>query len=397
MVASGVRRSWETAPSSACRRRSTSSSSSERTACSCSWARSRASAAWLAKVRSRAQSEAEAGEPRRASMPTGRPDAVRATVRMASAAPGPVPRLTGTPDSGSRPWSSFRDRAAPYGGGDLEPVLPRDQQGHAGDGEHGADRADDGLQQVFDRPVVDQQLGQVEEALRLGRPLLRLGPGRLQAGDDPGRQQHDQHVHAERHPVRAGPHPEPVVGPDEAVVVDDEAGGHTDHAGPEPAQGDARHHRDHQHQGGGGDAQVRPQRAPWPRRGRSRGRSRRSIRRRLCAPAYCRTNPASRWNDRSDGDPLRGMSDITDRDGRRTGDGRKGGTRRRADCPGHRHQSGSPWSRSVWSGPRTGQSGDRDRGGLPTGAASGPIRRRPAIGRGAPTAMSGANRSCAMR
>ena len=45
MVASGVRRSWETAPTSAWRSRSTSSSSSDRRACSRSWARSRASAA----------------------------------------------------------------------------------------------------------------------------------------------------------------------------------------------------------------------------------------------------------------------------------------------------------------------------------------------------------------
>ena len=113
MVASGVRRSCDTAPTRACRRRSTSSSTSDRSARSRSCTRSSARAAWLAKVRSRALSASDAGMPRMASKPTGRPEAVSTTVRISSGRPGPVPRLTGTPDSGSSPRSSSGDSASP--------------------------------------------------------------------------------------------------------------------------------------------------------------------------------------------------------------------------------------------------------------------------------------------
>ncbi len=109
MLASGVLRSCETDPTRAWRNRSTSSSSSERNACSRSWARSSARAAWLANVRSSALSASDAGTPRMARMPTGRPAAVSATARTSSGSsgsPGAVPRLTGMPERGSRRWSS---------------------------------------------------------------------------------------------------------------------------------------------------------------------------------------------------------------------------------------------------------------------------------------------------
>ena len=100
MVASGVRRSCDTAPTRACRRRSTSSSSSERSACSRSWARSRARAAWLAKVRSSARSAVGGRQ-----APDGqhaRPDGPTRTGPRSGSVRDPAgrPRLTGIPDCG---------------------------------------------------------------------------------------------------------------------------------------------------------------------------------------------------------------------------------------------------------------------------------------------------------
>ena len=70
------------------------------------------------------------------------------------------------------------------------------------------DGADDGLEQLLDRPVLDQQLGQLEEPAGLGRPPLGLGPGRVQIGHHPGHQQHDHRVDGQGHPVLGMADPE---------------------------------------------------------------------------------------------------------------------------------------------------------------------------------------------
>ena len=256
MVANGVRRSWETAPISAWRSRSISSSSSERRACSRSWARSRARAAWLVKVRSRARSASVAGIPRMARIPTGRPEADRATVPIPSGAPGAVPRLTGTPERGSSWPSSSGESASPYEAA-ISSLSPSGTSSITpGTVEHGADGPHDGLQQLLDRPLVDQQLGQLEEPLRLGGPHQGLRARRLQVGHHPGHRQHDHRVHRERHPVLRPFDTEPAVGRDEAEVVDEEPGQHTRGAGREAADDHAGHDRKHEDQGGDGNAQV---------------------------------------------------------------------------------------------------------------------------------------------
>ena len=89
-------------------------------------------------------------------------------------------------------------------------------------------------QQLLDGPVLDQQLGQLEEPARLGRPARWASrAGRVEVGHHPGHQQHHDHVDDQGHPVLAVRHPELVVGRDEPVVVDEEAGGHAGHAGRE--------------------------------------------------------------------------------------------------------------------------------------------------------------------
>ena len=112
-VASGVCRSWETAPTIAWRRRSTSSRSSERSAWSRRRARSRASAAWFTKERSSTRSSSASGMERSASRPTGSPPAISATVWSSSGTADVVPSPTGTPERGSRPRSSAPLSASP--------------------------------------------------------------------------------------------------------------------------------------------------------------------------------------------------------------------------------------------------------------------------------------------
>ena len=104
--ASGVRRSWETAPTSALRQRSTSSSSSVRSACSRSWLRSMASAAWFANVPSSSRSNGSSDAPATTSWPTGRCSAVSATRLTSLPAPTSVMRL-------GRPGRSERRGRAP--------------------------------------------------------------------------------------------------------------------------------------------------------------------------------------------------------------------------------------------------------------------------------------------
>ena len=101
IVARGVRRSCDTAPIRAWRRRSTSSRSVDRTACSRSWARSIAIAASLAKVTSMSRSSSLKRAPRRTSTPTGRPAAAKDTVRRSLDDPSAVDMLTERPGWGS--------------------------------------------------------------------------------------------------------------------------------------------------------------------------------------------------------------------------------------------------------------------------------------------------------
>ena len=121
-------------------------------------------------------------------MPTGRPEADRATVRIPSGAPGAVPRLTGTPDRGSSWRSSSGDSASPGRGGDLQPVAVGHQQGDPGHVEHGRHGLDDGLEQLLDGALLHQQLGQLEEPAGLGRPLQASARADVQVGHDPGHQ-----------------------------------------------------------------------------------------------------------------------------------------------------------------------------------------------------------------
>ena len=136
-----------------------------------------------------------------ASMPTGRPEADNAKVRMASGDPGAVPMLTGRPECGSNWWISGSDSALPSEAAIDKRPCSRNQERYARDVEHGTYGVDDRLEQILDRPVLYQQLGELEEAMGLDRSPLGLGPCRLQAGHDPGHEQHDDHVDAEGHPV----------------------------------------------------------------------------------------------------------------------------------------------------------------------------------------------------
>ena len=209
IVANGVRRSWDTAPTRARCRRSTSSSSSVRRACSRSCARSRASAMWLAKVcRSSWSWRAERRAPD-AEEPDG---AARGRQRhrlglVPAATRSEVPRLAGTPGAGATCRSSASDNGSPADATTSRPVLDGEQQGHAAQREGVVDGGHDELEDLGQRPVLDEEVGELEEPPDGLLVLTSLGARRLQAGHDARHEQHHRHVDAEGDPVLARPPP----------------------------------------------------------------------------------------------------------------------------------------------------------------------------------------------
>ena len=142
MVASGVRRSWETAPTrGAWRSRSTSSSSCERRACCPELDPLEGQGGVVGEGAQQGPVGRRGRQPRRASMPTGRPDAVSATARSSSGGPCPVPdRLPAPRTRGSSRASSSVASGSPAEAADVEAVAAREEQGHRLDLEDGPDR-----------------------------------------------------------------------------------------------------------------------------------------------------------------------------------------------------------------------------------------------------------------
>ncbi len=195
-----------------------------------------------------------------ASMPTGRPEADKATVRIG------IRRSWCRADTDGNAGSRVelvdfpvRQRSA-VGGRDRQPTVLWNQDRGTWDFEHGPDGVDDRLEQIVHRSLLHQELGQLVEAVRLDRPPLGVGSGGLEAGDDSSHQQHHDHVDAERYPVICSTDRKRVVGRGEHVVVDEESGGDAGHASREPAGDDSGNHRYDQDQRQGGRAGVRPDR-----------------------------------------------------------------------------------------------------------------------------------------
>ncbi len=121
-------------------------------------------------------------------------------------------------------------------------------------------RVDDDVQQLGQRPVLNELGGQIEQPSDQQAALSCRGSGRVHARHHPGDRQHDDHVDAQSRPVLARADIQGQIGRDEEEVVDQEAADGTERTREEPACGDADDDRHDQHQSRGRDAQMRPQR-----------------------------------------------------------------------------------------------------------------------------------------
>ena len=178
------------------------------------------------RCRSRARSASEAGMPRRARIPTGRPEAVRATVWISSGQPRGRPEADrhARPgvEPGARPPTARRPPRRRSPGG--RPRAP------AGPPRARRRRCPLRGRWSCSRSSTDRSSTSSSDSSKSRRAstALRwsLSPGGVETGDHPGHQQHDHRVDDQRHPVLRVADGEPVVGRDEAEVVDEEPGDH---------------------------------------------------------------------------------------------------------------------------------------------------------------------------
>jgi hypothetical protein len=118
------------------------------------------------------------------------------------------------------------------------------------------DRGHDELENLRQRSVLDEQVGELEEATDGLLVLMGLRTRRLQAGDHARHEEHHGHVDDENDPILVRPDRQPEVGRDEHEVVDEKSRHHTEDAGREPAHDHSDHDRHDQDETGRGDAQV---------------------------------------------------------------------------------------------------------------------------------------------
>lgn len=187
-------------------------------------------------------------------MPTGPLAADR--ISVLSPVPPADPTGTRTPGGGWRARELVLFEGHAGGGHDPQAVLVREEYGHVLDAEHGRDRMHDGLQQLFERAVFDQELREQVEPACLGFAPLRLHPGRLQVGGHLGYREHDHHVDPERYPVFSRTDGQGVVRRDVREIEDQEPGDDSGHAADVAPDDDPHHHRDDQDQSDGRDAEV---------------------------------------------------------------------------------------------------------------------------------------------
>ncbi len=207
MVASGVRRSWDTAPSRSRRTWSTASSSSDRKA----WPAAGpvpgpGRRGWRRCAAGRGRPPTPAG-PRRASIPTGRPAADRATARSPTVTPAPCRQVLE-----ARVGSKLAPLLGRHGfagrGHDFELPAAGSSSGYPGHFEHGLDGVDDRLQQLTRRNGPRPAARRDRRASGPRRPAAGPRPGRpAKLRHDLGDQQHHHHVDAEGHPVLGGCRP----------------------------------------------------------------------------------------------------------------------------------------------------------------------------------------------
>jgi hypothetical protein len=82
-------------------------------------------------------------------------------------------------------------------------LAGRKQQGHGLEVEGTPDARGDNAEQVLDRLVCDEEIGQLEEPPRVGCVSRRVGSKLLQPPDDPRNKKNDRDVDDERQPVLA--------------------------------------------------------------------------------------------------------------------------------------------------------------------------------------------------
>ena len=114
-------------------------------------------------------------------------------------------------------------------------------------------------QQLRQREVADQGLGQLVQAFGLLGPAFRLLPGALQLGHDLGDDQDDHDVDDKRDPVLRRADRQRVVGREEEHVVEDESPQCADEPGNEATDDGPGQRRQHEQQRREGDAQVGPE------------------------------------------------------------------------------------------------------------------------------------------
>ena len=197
----------------------------------------------------------DAGRPRTASTPTGRPKADKATVWSRSGI-GPVSHADRNPGVGIELVQLLWRYGLARRGRDRQTTLDGEEEGHPRNVEYGPDRDDDRLQQVLEGAILHQELGKFIEALGLDGPFLRFVAGGFQVGDHLGDQKHHDRVHTQRDPVLAGAYGKRVVGRYEHEVVDEETSDRAGDPGPEPTDDHGGDDGDHEHEGGGGDTRM---------------------------------------------------------------------------------------------------------------------------------------------
>ena len=99
------------------------------------------------------------------------------------------------PDRGSSWWISWSDGVLPSEAAIETTTLLWNPERDTWDLEHGADSVDDRLEQVLDRSLRHQELGQLEKAVSLDGSPAGLGTCGLEAGDDPCHRRASQSRH----------------------------------------------------------------------------------------------------------------------------------------------------------------------------------------------------------
>ena len=241
IVANGVRRSCETAPTRARRSVSTSSRRRARTASSRSRPLSRARARWLAKARQQLLLGLGPPEPRTASKPMGCPGGHQGhgleLARLGAAGPQ-VDRCPALADS--RP-ASCSDRGAPGRSRHLQPPSAPGRR---------RETPSRSKPDFTELTIVSSSSGagssrtsssdRLEQPAHLGARRSGFGLGQRWPRPPPGDQDHHHRVDAEGYPVLGPVDVEGVVRGQEDEVVDEEARGRGHQPGVEPAHGRPR-------------------------------------------------------------------------------------------------------------------------------------------------------------